>query len=101
MSDKGRRAADRRREREGDSVLGSPAGEKTDLIDVEGEWIGTASGLKGGIESAGEVPLGSDQSQVITGEHPALSSIAAESERVSAQPLEETAYAEQPRQRLT
>lgn len=101
MADKGRRAADRRREREGDEVLGSPAGETTDLIDVEGEWIGTASGLKGGLEASGEVPPGSDQSQVITGEHPALSSIAAESERVSARDMEETAYAEHPRQRLT
>jgi len=100
MADKGRRAADRRREREGDSVLDSPAGEKTDLIDVEGEWVGTASGLKGGLESSGDVPSGSDQSRVITGEHPAMSSIAAESERVSARELEETHYAEHPRQRV-
>ncbi|MBN2359925.1 MAG: FHA domain-containing protein [Deltaproteobacteria bacterium] len=113
MADRGRRAADRRREREGDSVLGSPVGETTDQLQIDGEWLGTESGLKGGLEGRLEGRLEggpadderlvaeSDLSQVPTGEHPALSSIAAESERVSARELEETRCAEQPRQRVS
>lgn len=93
MADKGRRAAERRREREGDSVLADPDGEFTDLHAVEGEWVGDESGLQGDLnELLGDLDPDRAEavSRLITDEH----SIAAESERAS-QPVEATVVASQ------